>query len=310
MHDADLRSLLCFNPACSGNASGYNGPAAEDPRISTTDSKTTDPRVTGLLSRYGFILVEGEDAGEFLQSQFSADITALADEQAVLTGWHDHKGRVLSCLKVVRKKSSYWLVLPAALVADTLSGLQRYVLRSKVTLSDASEHLAAAGVVGRDGNRHEIYAKREKLTAAVAQHHKDGIGRIGNDEWELQDIRDGLPEVYPETTGLYTGQMLNLDLIGGISFSKGCYPGQEVIARTHHLGRVKRRMQRYISDGPALPPGDSLEDESGKPAGTVVRSAAAETGNESLVVTAVGHPPVLVTNDGFRLEPAPLPYAL
>ena len=275
-----------------------------------TPTSGAGAQAVALISRYGFITVEGADAAEFLQSQFSADIAALEDEQTVLTGWHDRKGRVLCCLRVVRKQSAFWLVLPASLVTDTAQELRRFVFRSKVDLADASEELGAAGIIEPGGNRYEIYAHRDRLQAAVANHHDQGVRRLSDAEWDLHDIRDGLPEVYPGTRGLYTGQMLNLDLIGGISFSKGCYPGQEVIARTHHLGRVKRRMQRYVSAGPPRVPGEDLNDDTGKRAGQVVRSAAGNGGSESLVVTSAGQPPALVAGDGSTLQPAPLPYPL
>lgn len=267
-------------------------------------------QATGLISRYGYIQVGGADASAFLQSQLAADISLLGPEETVLTGWHDRKGRVLACLRVVRKVDGYWLVMPATLIDATLAGLQIYVLRSQVTLTDRSTELIAAGVIDADGGRYEIYADAQQLAERVAAHHADGVRQLRAREWELQDIRAGTPEVYPATRGTFTGQMLNLDLIGGISFNKGCYPGQEVIARTHHLGRAKRRMQRYVCDGPALAPGDSLDDDQGKRGGTVVRSAAAETGSESLVVTSAASPARLFTADGDALDPADLPYSL
>lgn len=268
---------------------------------------------TALISRYGFIEVLGDEATGFLQSQLSADVAALADEQAVLTGWHDPKGRVLSCLKVVRKKTGFWLVLPASLAAETLTGFTRYVFRTKVTLTNASDRLAAAAVLrgtAENGERYEVYAAKDELAARVARHYQQGVRKLDEAEWELGDIRAGLPEIYPATRGMYTGQMLNLDLIGGISFSKGCYPGQEIIARTHHLGRVKRRMQRYVSDGAPRTPGESLSGEDGRRAGQVVRSVATATGSESLVVAAVDTPPSLTSEDNATLIPADLPYPL
>ncbi|MBT8136430.1 MAG: hypothetical protein KJO54_05360 [Gammaproteobacteria bacterium] len=268
------------------------------------------PRAAGLLGHYGCIEIDGADAGPFLQSQLSADIDALDPEQSVLTGWHDRKGRVLACPRVVRKASSYWLMLPAGLVAETLAGLKVFVFRSKVSLADRSDTIAAAGVIDESGQRHEVYARREPLLERLAAHHAEGVREISTGQWDLLDIGAGTPQVYEQTRGDFTGQMINLDLIGGISFSKGCYPGQEVIARTHHLGRSKRRMQRYVCDGAAPEPGTSLDDEQGKRGGSVVRSAPAESGSEALIVTAVANPPVLVAADGSRLTPTSLPYSV
>ncbi|MDH3645364.1 MAG: hypothetical protein OER80_01190 [Gammaproteobacteria bacterium] len=269
-----------------------------------------ETRATGLISRYGFVRASGVDAGAFLQSQFSADIAALDGEQTVLTGWHDPKGRVICCIKVVRKQSGFWMVLPSALIDSVISGLKRYIFRSRVDLLDISDQLAAAGVLSGDDGRYEVYAPASELATRVARHHDEGIRKLTEAEWELGDIRAGLPEVYPASSGMFTGQMLNLDLIGGISFTKGCYPGQEIIARSHHLGRVKRRMQRYVSAGPARVAGEDLRNNDGRRAGQVVRSAASESGSESLVVTNIENPITLVAQDGVTLEPASLPYLL
>lgn len=267
-------------------------------------------QATALISRYGFIEAHGVDAPAFVQSQLSADIAALEQEQTVLTGWHDPKGRVLSCLKVVRKQDGFLLVLPKALVEPILTGLSRYVMRSKVTLTDVTEQMTAAAVLDGTNERYEIYAAKDELAERVKKHHAEGVVNIDQDAWELSDIRAGMPEVYPQTSGMFTGQMLNLDLIGGISFTKGCYPGQEIIARTHHLGKVKRRMQRYICDAPPRIPGESLFTNDGRRAGQVVRSAPTKTGSESLVVTSVETPTALTDEDGAILHPDKLPYNL
>ncbi|NGP52252.1 tRNA-modifying protein YgfZ, partial [Thioalkalivibrio sp. XN8] len=100
--------------------------------------------------------------------------------------------------------------------------------------------------------------------------------------WERAELEAGLPEVYPETSGEFVAQMINLDRIGAVSFTKGCYPGQEIVARAHHLGRIKRRAQVFRLDGPPPAPGTKLE----QPGGTVVRSVAADGGSLALVVVA------------------------
>lgn len=272
-------------------------------------SADNEERAIGMLPALGFIRASGVDATGFLQSMLSADIEALEVEASTLSGWHDRTGRALACPRVVRKPNEYWLVLPHELVADVLSGLGRYVLRSRVALSDASAELAAAGVITAAG-RYEIYAAQEPLEARVADHLERGARALGETEWELGAIRDGLPAVYASTQGLFTAQMLNLDLVGGVSFTKGCYPGQEIIARTHHLGRAKRRMLRFLAAAPPEAPGAALRDDAGRRAGQVVRAAASAAGSEALVVTTPGADQLLRSEAGVVFERAPLPYAI
>lgn len=272
-----------------------------------TEQNEQQRRAIGLLPAHGFIRVSGDDAAPFLQSMLSADVEALEIEASTLAGWHDRTGRLLACPRVVRKTAEYWLVMPRELVAGIIEGLRRYVFRSKVTLTDASDELAVAAVEAPSG-RYEIYAPRELLAARVEAHHAQGVLQLDPQEWELADIREGLPAVYASTQGAFTAQMLNLDLVGGVSFTKGCYPGQEIIARTHHLGKAKRRMHRYIVAAPPEPPGTPLSDDNGRRAGQVARAAPAARGSEALVVTSAPADALLRGQTGVVYERSSLPY--
>jgi tRNA-modifying protein YgfZ len=117
--------------------------------------------------------------------------------------------------------------------------------------------------------------------------------------WELAEIQAGIPEVYPQTSGQFVAQMLNLDKIGAVSFTKGCYPGQEIVARTHHLGRVKRRARLFRAAGAPPVPGESLADT----AGTVVRAAAAADHCLVMAVVADDAAGPFTLADGRPLEP-------
>ncbi len=256
-----------------------------------------------LLTDTGFIAVTGPEAGVFLQSQLSADIDALDVETTVLTGWHDPRGRALACPRVIARPNGYWLALPREMVEPTLTGLQRFVFRTRVQLEDATSRVAAAAVIDKKGHRFAVYALLPGLAERVAAHQAAGDPVITPDEWALLDIRAGLPQVYTQTRGEFTGQMLNLDRTDGISFSKGCYPGQEIIARTHHRGRAKRRMQHYASTAAPPEPGTALTDRSGRAAGKVVRSAPTDNGSESLIVASVDNPPTLYDADGTEYHP-------
>jgi folate-binding protein YgfZ len=161
-------------------------------------------------------------------------------------------------------------LLPREVAASTLDRLRKFVLRAKVKIEDASEQISvlgmdrttlrtsgigdapgAAGYVEKDGVG--IARVRQDAAAAIERYWVvgDAASSAGADDearierdWRLGDIRDGLPQVYAATSESFVAQMLNLDLIGGISFTKGCYTGQEIIARTQHLGRIKRRLSR------------------------------------------------------------------
>ena len=268
-----------------------------------------DKGAIGLLTELGFVQVGGKDAETFLQSMLSADVEALDVEASTPSGWHDRTGRALACPRVVRKSDGYWLVLPRELVADVIAGLGKFVFRAKISLDDASDRLAAAGVLTAEG-RYEVYAPAEQLAARVDAHHDEGARALSGADWELLDIRDGLPAVYAATQSAFTAQMLNLDLVGGVSFTKGCYPGQEIIARTHHLGKAKRRMHRYRAAAPPAAPGAALVDDDGRRAGQVARAAPAPAGSECLVVTSAAADTPLRDDAGIVYERRPLPYSV
>ncbi len=228
------------------------------------------------MTRTGKIHVAGADARQFLQGQLTADLAGLGPGEARLAAWCSAQGRVLCVVTVAAGQEGFDLTLPAELVADVIHRLRRYVLRARVSLEAQSI---------------------------------DSTAGVGPDE-ELAGVRSGLPEIYPGTSEQWIPQMLNLDLLGAIGFSKGCYPGQEIVTRTRHLGRVKRRMLRYQCEGVALAPGTALHLGNTK-VGEVVRSAAGPEGSECLAVVdleAAGQ--TLVTATGASCNPQPLPYPI
>jgi folate-binding protein YgfZ len=247
----------------------------------TTDSPmTTDaPPQSGRLPHLGVLRFTGPDRFSFLQGQVSNDTRRLADGQSVLAAYSSPQGRVLALMQLLPHSSGVIAILPRELVLLTLDGLRKFVLRAKVKIEDASEllsvsgqhdtrHLQAAGiafpqskagyvehndigvgVVNRDPGRYWVIGGAEKLAEHGVAGDSLHVERVETD-WRLADIRAGLPQIYLATREAFVAQMLNLDLLDGISFSKGCYTGQEIIARTQHLGRIKRRLYRL-----QLPPG-------------------------------------------------------
>ena len=206
-----------------------------------------DPESVVTLS---ILRVHGRDAAGFLQGQLSNDVQALADGAQQLAGYHTPQGRVIALLRLARLGREELLVqLPAELSDAVAQRLRRFVLRAKVTIEvlDAAAAAAAASAAA---------AAAAALAAPAAS-----IAGWNATRSRGADIAAGLPQVYAATSEKFVAQMLNLDCIGAVSFDKGCYTGQEVIARAHYRGRVKRRMQRFATRAPLatpLRPGDAL----------------------------------------------------
>lgn len=267
------------------------------------------------------LAVTGPDAGSFLQNQLSSDLGEVSAVRGQLSAWHDAKGRVLAVVRVLPWHAGYLLVMHTELTAPVEQRLRMYVLRARVTLEAGPAVHALA-----DGCEAPPWAAEPGLPpAALGAARGDGISILrmpGNAgwliaaelgarggpadpaaaaAWELAELEAGIPEVYPQTSGQFVAQMLNLDRIGAVSFTKGCYPGQEIVARAHHLGRVKRRARLFRIAGPPPAPGDALADS----AGTVVR--AAPDGRDCLLMAVVAEdaPGPFSLVDGRRLVPCP-----
>jgi folate-binding protein YgfZ len=271
----------------------------------------TEPR-SGRLLQLGVLRFAGPDSVSFLQGQVSNDTRRLTEAAPLLAAYSSPQGRVLAVMHLLPHSTGVVAILPRELILPTLEALRRFVLRAKVKIDDASEQLSVwgqhgtsqlrsagiaapengarymetedvgVGAISRDRGRYWVIGSPEKL----AQHGLAGdvpqADQIAHD-WRLADIRAGLPQIYLATREAFVAQMLNLDLLDGISFSKGCYTGQEIIARTQHLGRIKRRLYRL-----QLPPGEwsvgqalSLTDGRTGRLTEVVRSGA---GFEALAV--------------------------
>jgi tRNA-modifying protein YgfZ len=275
-----------------------------------------------LLESLRSLAVTGPDAFGFLQNQLSSDLHEVSESSGQLSAWHDPKGRVLVFLRVLPWQDGYLLVMHAGLAATVQQRLGMYVLRAKVTLragppvyglapGHAPEWLAAHGLARTD---EPLGAACSATAAVLRMPGRAGwlvAGELGADvgprdpaaaaAWELAELEAGIPEVYPETSGKFVAQMLNLDLIGAISFNKGCYPGQEIVARAHHLGRVKRRARLFRAHGAPPAPGETLSDSGG----AVVRATA--DGDQCVLMAVVAEDLAgpLALADGRALQHLP-----
>ncbi|MGA0055115.1 MAG: YgfZ/GcvT domain-containing protein [Steroidobacteraceae bacterium] len=251
-----------------------------------------------ILTYLGVIAARGPDTRRFLNGQLSQDLTALSAGQAVRAGLHNPQGRVLALLLILPQGSDdLLLLLPHERIPSTLALLQRYVLRSKVKLTDES------ALWRIEGGGPESPADDTPLAAPYASDGRwirlqpsDTADVTDADDlaaWQLADVRAGLPLISEATAGEFVAQMLNLDLLGAISFTKGCYTGQEVIARAHYRGRVKRRLQRFDASMVAsgeLAPAASITLQDGRSA-QVVQIATTDAGiTEFLAVTTFDLP--------------------
>jgi tRNA-modifying protein YgfZ len=254
--------------------------------ISGTVPPPSKPPASGRLPHLGLLRFSGPDAQSFLQGQVSNDTRRLAEGQSLLAAYSSPQGRVLAIMHLLPHSGGIAAVLPRDLISPTMESLRRFVLRAKVKIEDGGEVLSVAGHHGAAGQHGARSLQSAGITAPPPNGgymETDGIGvaAVNGDpsrywvigaaetlaerglagdttqaenierDWRLADIRAGLPQIYLSTRETFVAHMLNLDLLDGISFNKGCYTGQEIIARTQHLGRIKRRLYRLH-----LPPGD------------------------------------------------------
>jgi folate-binding protein YgfZ len=267
----------------------------------------------------GVLAFRGAEAAKFLQGQLSADTEKLMPGASTLAGLHSPQGRVIALLALVRTSADEFLAaLPSELVPNVAKVLSRFVFRSRVKISDESAHWRVLGAPRQPGHSGPriAWGERELLLVPPDLADVQTAGMSEHARWQRMDVAEGLAQVYTSTSESFVAQMLNLDLLGAIAFDKGCYTGQEVIARAHYRGRVKRRMQRWhhASQAP-LAPGDAARTRDGRTL-TVVRVApGGAEGYELLAVGTFGpaaeanpEPPA---DRGIVVEgPLPLPYSL
>lgn len=280
--------------------------------------------------KYTLISLSGPDRSDFLQGQMTQDIDALRDGISLPSAWCNPKGRVLVTCHLVGMQERLLMAVPTASIEATLKRLHMYRLRAKVDIEtepevrfcaiagDHATQLAAA--IGMPANVDRWAAKglscarlagadtALEVFASAEDLHKAGLEpgqALDDDAWAERRAGAGLVDIDAGNGEKFTPHMLNLDRTGAVSFSKGCYTGQEIVARTEHLGKVKRRVNLYRCSGGTLHAGDRAEHD-GKEIGEVVNAA----GDLALVVVPVQIFDATLTVGGIRLLPRPLPYAI
>lgn len=274
------------------------------------------------------IAVTGRDARTFLQGQLTNDLLGLERHPGMLAAYCNRQGRVLATLRLAADAEGVLIVLHRRLATTLIAQISRYVLRADVRFEDRSDRISVAGLVeagpdprgpppaGAGSGLTQLVANSRRILLVGARATLDAslasVPSCSAADWDRACIADGEPLVQPETAALWLPQMLNLDLLGAVSFGKGCYVGQEIIARAQHLGHIKRRMLRYV--GPAhvaLQPGHALF--SGESLAAQVVAAAGDAGStQCLAVVELRYCSDLlgVKPGGSEFVPADLPYAI
>jgi folate-binding protein YgfZ len=307
-------------------------------RMADTLFSTVDADGAVRLPDWGVILAQGPDTAVFLNGQLTQDMLHLEEGRASLAGYCSPKGRLLATFVAWRVSGdSFALACSADLLSATLKRLSMYVLRAKCKLSDASaawplhglagpsaDALVAGAVALADWGSAGVGSARViRLPAA------DGLSRFlwaGPDApplpplhvevWRWLEVRSGVPRVMAATAEQFVPQMLNLELLGGVNFKKGCYPGQEVVARSQYRGTLKRRTYLMGCNAPATVGAEVFHSEDpGQPAGMVVLAASLPDGTHAALVELKMAALLAGTlhagsADGPRLTPSTLPYAL
>ena len=322
-----------------GRIADFGDPAAE--RRETASGSVLAP-----LAQFGVLDFSGPDAADFLHNQLSCDVQGLPADRTTYGTYNTAKGRMLASFLLWRTPEGFRMLLPRAIAAAVQKRLQMFVLRAKVKIADRSEADALLGVSGPASagvlaricgappiNQHDLHACADGVVmrvpgdrfilaigadraVAVWDELASALRPVGPDSWDWLDIVQGIAFVTSTTQDQLVPQMANMELVGGVNFKKGCYPGQEIVARTQYLGKLKRRMYlAHVEADPPPVPGNELfsEDVNDQANGLIVASAPAPAGGHDCLAvvqsaSAVGSRVHLRAPGGPVLAFRPLPY--
>jgi folate-binding protein YgfZ len=287
-----------------------------------------DPAHFYALKDTAVLAFRGPEAAQFLQGQLSCDTGQLSAERMQLAGLHNPQGRVLALLRLLQREPGEILaLLPRSLALTVSDQLRRYVLRAKVQIQEASAEFQLLGIEAESseaateslgGKPLLLESQSGRAYALLPAAMAIDPTRIREDRsrWERLELEAGIPQLTPATSGQFVAQMLNLDLLHAISFTKGCYTGQEVIARAHYRGKVKRRMQRFSTRAALnLAPASSWRLADGRRAQIVQSLPGTDAQVEFLAVAPIVSEGVASEEEAgvseagtLECSPLPLPY--
>lgn len=278
------------------------------------------------LRDWGVIRAHGADATTFLHGQLTQDFALLDREHARLAGFCTAKGRLLATLVGWRGgEDEILLAVPAETLAATLKRLSMFVLRAKCKLSDASAEFAVYGLLGtpaaeswtlaRDGDAVQIAlpGSQRALRVQPAAAPTPAGAAMSPDDWALAEAEAGMAWVRGATVEAFVPQMINFEVLGGVNFKKGCYPGQEIVARSQYRGTLKRRLQVFETDAAATVGQDIFhsadpEQPAGVVAGSGSRDGRSVIAAEIKLAALEGGSLHLGSATGAVLQPRALPY--
>ncbi len=277
------------------------------PAIVDDNDKTIYP-----VAHLAVLTVSGKDAAKLLQGQVTCDVNELTDTKSSLGALCNPKGRAITTFLLIKTSDAFLVILPEELLETVKKRLQMYILRSAVTLTDSSNQLCLMGLsvpamlaeplfnTTQQDNitvnfstthpRYLVIADTDKAIALWSERvDNQQFKPTNSDQWRYLDILSGIPWLTAETSEEFIPQMLNLDQLGGISYNKGCYTGQEIVARTHYLGKAKRTLFLAECESTTLPaPNSAIIDNSTDTEhsiGKVLLAQRAQIAAESAVTT-------------------------
>ena len=315
-------------------------------------NSTSSPAFSGgmiQLHHSAVIIASGQDAATFLHGQLTNDIQGLSAEQCCLAGYCTPKGRLLATMLVWRSADAVMLLVPNDLQQDLQKRLQMFVMRAKVKFEHVSEQTGMIGIIGSaaaaqlvtwfatlpaqafacvtnehgsllrladadDQPRYQWVAAADTISAAWPA-LRAAAGELSGQDWALADIHSGIAQITLPTREKFVPQMINFELVGGINFKKGCYPGQEIVARSHYLGKQKRRTVLARVEDVNVTSGMEVfsSDDPSQPCGTVVNAAVNHVGGSDCLIeikTALLHQAPVALSSGAVCQWLNLPYAL
>jgi folate-binding protein YgfZ len=262
------------------------------------------PEKTNLikLDQYDLIKIKGIDAREFLNNQFTNDLKTLAENESSLGAWCSIKGRVLYTFRIWFDNETFWLLLPTVQTESFLKKLNMYIFRSDVMIDQVNNKFIY-GLSGKDADQFlnnvpkndNTFINNEedfviKIPAPIPRYliisEKDDLETGSVNNWKLLDIMAGIPEILPDTADKFLPQMLDLENLGGLSFQKGCYPGQEIVARVKYRGELKQQLYKaQVNSSNPIETGAILVTESDEKmlAGHVVNAVQLDENNWALL---------------------------
>ncbi len=310
-----------------------------------TDSVEPDDNMIAVLPHYGLLAINGPDTAKFLQGQTTCNLDEIDDTHTRPGAYCTPKGRMVTSFQLARLNSeNYLLRMRRPLVESSQAVLAKYIVFSKAEQYNASDKYLVVGLHGDKAKAaintafgttpkglHESVINDGNIAIQLDQTGKtfecwvladnvptlwptlsDGLHLQGSQSWELLAIRHGQGEVTEQTTEAFTPQMLNYQITGAVSFTKGCYTGQEVVARLHYKGKLKRHMYRIMVEASPLSPGATIYNSTGEQRIGEIVNAVSLNDHQTEALAVIAHKDIeenTLTTD-TKIKVLSLPYAI